>query len=295
MMHDDASNNLGFIVYAIVTVEELRSQTRYVLLFGMIIGNILIFVILLNEVAYYVSPSEELCKFYRALLGLPYLIFSLNYLLVLVDNYVAITRPALHLTRFTVRNVLPCQIALNIFVCFIAKFLIVIGAVALNCQPSAELRLMVNAILAILIATCVVLKVLIYVKTRRSDTTDHRHHDDNNRNAIEMNDAEVGGRTGLRANATDQATIAKRDKKAMRALMISVLTLLAIYIPRTMLALYTFICVKWNGLIAEEECSFLDARPYLTEFTALHGIIQPVSFLCLYDQFWTSWKNRQRS
>ena len=147
---------------------------------------------------------------------------------------------------------------------------------------------MVNAIVVILIAVCVVLKVLIYVRTRRSDTTDHRHHDDYNRNEIEMNDVEVGGRTGLRANATDQATIAKWDKKAMRALMISVLTLLAIYIPRTMLALYTFICVKWNGPLAEEECSFLDERPYLTEFTALHGIIQPLSFLCLYDQFWTA-------
>jgi len=52
---------------------------------------------------------------------------------------------------------------------------------------------MVNAIVVILIAVCVVLKVLIYVRTRRSDTTDHRHHDDYNRNEIEMNDVEVGG------------------------------------------------------------------------------------------------------
>ena len=53
----------GFAAYAIVTVDELRRQTRYILLLGMLLGNILIFVILFDEVAYYVSPSEELCQF----------------------------------------------------------------------------------------------------------------------------------------------------------------------------------------------------------------------------------------
>jgi len=59
----------GFEAYAIVTVDDLRRQTRYILLLGMLLGNILIFVILFDEVAYYVSPSEELCKFYRSLLS----------------------------------------------------------------------------------------------------------------------------------------------------------------------------------------------------------------------------------
>ena len=40
----------GFISYAIATIEELRSQTRYVLFLGMLTGNILSFVNLFLEV-----------------------------------------------------------------------------------------------------------------------------------------------------------------------------------------------------------------------------------------------------
>jgi len=33
----------GFIAYVIVAVKQLRNQTRYILLLGMIVGNMLIF------------------------------------------------------------------------------------------------------------------------------------------------------------------------------------------------------------------------------------------------------------
>ena len=290
-----------FAAYAIVTVDELRRQTRYILLLGMLLGNILIFVILFDEVAYYVSPSEELCQFYRALLGLPYLIFSLNYLLVLVDNYVAITRPALHLTRFTVRNVVPFQIGLTIFVCCIAKLLYIVGVLQLSCEPYFQSRILGISTLALLIVSCAILKIVIFIKTKKIISGS------NQSGASSVDDIEMAGdldrkpgannqqqQQQLRAHTTEEAT-AKQEKKAMRALMFSVISLLIVYIPRLLFALSEYICIKIHpGEEEEGKCNFLDARPFMAEFTALHGIIQPIFFLRLCDQFWTAWHNRHR-
>ena len=81
----------GFIAYAIVSIDELRTQTRYVLFLGMLVGNILSFFNLFTEVAYYLSVFDHNCQVLRVLLGVPYVVFFANYLLVLVDNYFAIS------------------------------------------------------------------------------------------------------------------------------------------------------------------------------------------------------------
>ena len=304
----------GFIVYAIVRVEELRNQTRYILLLGMLVGNILIFVILFDEVAYFVSPSENLCKFYRALLGLPYLIFSVNYLLVLIDNYIAISRPVWHLTRCTIRNVIPCQIGSNLLVCLIAKFFYFIGLITLSCEPTLKSRVLGVSTLTILITSCVILKIIIFIKTKKIISPNTNNLQNHNDDDDEADNIEIGETLNsaapdaiilalappppppinneLRVHTTED-TISKQEKKAMRALMFSVISLLVIYIPRLLLALSEFICTKIHGN-NNEKCNFLDARPFMAEFTALHGIVQPISFLCLCDQFWAAWNNRRQ-
>ena len=314
----------GFISYAIATIEELRSQTRYVLFLGMLTGNILSYVNLFLEVVYFsLTPSKHNCQLLRALLGLPNVIFFANYLLALIDNYVAITRNDLHRAKFTVRNVVPCQIGFTVVVCAFAKFLFLIGAVPLDCSPSIPTRMFVLTTLVLLIVPCVVLKIAIFIKTQQEIIPHHPNSSSSSAssggdscNSIEDQEVLEGAAVGIqgptvaaandeeetmRVHAT-QAAIAKLEKEAMRALMFSVLSLLVIYIPRVLFNVSTFVCTKLVVVVdpnqterRDEKCNFLEAWPIFTEYTALHGIIQPAAFLWFSDQFRTAWKNRHHN
>ena len=313
----------GFISYAIATIEELRSQTRYVLFLGMLTGNILSYVNLFLEVVYFsLSPNLHNCRLLRALLGLPNVIFFANYLLALIDNYVAITRYDLHRAKFTVRNVVPCQIGFTAVVCAFAKFLFLIGAVPLDCSPSIPTRMFVLTTLVLLIVPCVVLKIAIFIKTQQEIIPHHPNSSSSSSassggdSCSSIEDQLEGAAVGIqgppvapgneeeetmRVHAT-QAAIAKLEKEAMRALMFSVLSLLVIYIPRVLFNVSTFVCAKLVVVVdpnqterRDEKCNFLDAWPIFTEYTALHGIIQPTAFLWFSDQFRTAWKNRHHN
>ena len=268
----------GFIAYAIVSIDELRTQTRYVLFFGMLVGNILSFFNLFTEVAYYLSVFDHNCQVLRVLLGVPYVVFFANYLLVLVDNYFAISHTDYHRTKFTTGNVIPCQIVFTISVSAIAKFLYLVGVVPLDCKPSIPAHMCVITTLFLLITSCVVLKIIIYVKTK--DVPHQSQHVKMNTEEIELNPVGVDE---VRVHANEQA-IFKREKEAMRALMISVLSLAVLYIPRISFTFTSFICSQMYPL-EKEECNFLEVRPFFNELAALHGIIQPAIFLWFCDQF----------
>jgi hypothetical protein len=132
--------------------------------------------------------------------------------------------------------------------------------------------------LSVLIVPCVVLKIAIYIQTRDIEFE------------LTVQDEAEFHAGEIRIHVTDE-TVAKREKEAMRALMISVLAILIIYIPRILFTVSTFVCSKLNP-VEKEKCNFLNARPFINEFAALHGIIQPVIFLWFCDQFRTAWKYR---
>ena len=303
----------GFISYAIATIEELRSQTRYVLFLGMLTGNILSFVNLFLEVVYFcLSPILHNCRLLRALLGLPNVIFFANYLLVLIDNYVAITRNALHRSKFTVRNVIPCQIGFTVVVCGLAKIIYIMGVVALDCAPSFQARMSLITTLVFLIVFCVILKIVIFIKTQRVEIISpvsslHPNSKNEKNEEIEMealnretsNQSPNGSASstqanvdsgGIRVHATEEA-IVKRQREEMKALRYSVLPLLALYVPRIIFVCSTVVCSKMYPA-EKEKCNYSEAKPFFTELTSLHGIVQPLIYLWFCNHFWTAWKNR---
>jgi hypothetical protein len=170
--------------------------------------------------------------------------------------------------------------------------------------------------LVLLIVPCVVLKIAVFIKTQQ-DIIPHPSSnasvdgDSGSNEDHQLEVAAVQGRRNAVAVATDdddeetmrvhatEETIAKLEKEAMRALMFSVLSLLVIYIPRVLFNFSTFICSKLHQQPHEnkelEKCNFLEAWPIFTEYTALHGIIQPAAFLFFSEQFRTAWKNRHHN
>ena len=74
--------------------------------------------------------------------------------------------------------------------------------------------------------------------------------------------------------------------------MTSVISLAILYIPQILFDFSIFVCLKTHSS-EKEKCDFLEGmRPFVTEFAAMYGIIQPVIFLWLCDQFWFAWDNR---
>ena len=300
----------AFIVYVIITSEELRNQTRFVLFLGMLIGNIFFYATLFNEVAYQFSSLIHHCKIIRFLRGLPVAIFVINYLLVLVDYYVAVTRSALHRRRFTVWNVVPCQIGLSILVCVVAKLLYIVGTVPLDCRPKPSFlaRMFAIAIMAVLVIPCAIFMILVFLKSNQITplTPDQVIADDSMTQVGSVNSDSGNSSTLIETDedeakptmTADQIRIrvanAKRERDTVHAIMIlcTAHAIAILYIPQILFDFSIFVCLKTHSS-EKEKCDFLERmRPFVTEFAALYGIIQPVIFLWLCDQFWFAWDNR---
>ena len=156
----------GFIAYAILAVEELRQQTRYILFLGMIVGNILIFVGLLSEVAYFFAPGERTRTVHCILIGLPYVIFFANYLLLLLDNYMAIT--CVTWTRKCRKFVVPFQMAFTASACATLKSVMHFPMeMPINCNRCfTEINISGAVTMTVLVVPCIGLKVAIFMKQR---------------------------------------------------------------------------------------------------------------------------------
>ena len=207
-----------------------------------------------------------------------------------------------HRAKFTVRNVVPCQIGFSFVVCSIAKFLYIVGVVTFDCKPSFYDRMLLNTTLALLVVPCVILKITIFIRTQditlRSTiypNTNERVEDINHLNSDNINSSResapsIRANAEIRVHATEE-TIGKWDRESMKALMFCVLSLLILYVPRILFEFSTFVCSKLIPF-QKEMCNFVEARTFFIEFTSLHGVIQPLIFLWFCDQFWTAWNNR---
>ena len=317
----------GFIAYVIVAVKELRRQRRYILLLGMIVGNMFIFVGLLSEVAYFFAPGEDTRTVHCIVIGLPYVVFFANYLLLLFDSYMTITSAAWHRSKFTIRKfAIPFQIAFTASACATVKSVMhILMEMPINCSRSfTEINISGAVTMTVLIVPCICLKVAIFKKQRAALRQDSvavkRSHwmealipastaaqslilaiSVPHFAAIQKGkeDRRQGQQPmGLHMN---EQTIAKREKEAVRSLMISVVSLLVIYIPMFIYCIASYIYYHWlmsPPLIIpyDDENNwhrwFLSLAPTIVEFLALHGFIQPLTFLFTCDQFWDAWNNR---
>ena len=69
--------------------------------------------------------------------------------------------------------------------------------------------------------------------------------------------------------------------------MFSVLSLLILYVPRIIFEFSTVVCSKMYPA-EKEKCNYSEAKPFFTELTSLHGIVQPLIFLWFCDHFWSA-------
>ena len=154
-----------FIACVIISMKRLRSKPRNISLLGLVLSNLSAFVPGLLEFSYLLSPSDELCQLYVAIVGLPYVLFLTNMLLALGCRYSAIAHPLWHMKKVSVRLVVGCQLVASISISVIYKFAYVAQFVPLSCAvPLLQVRI-IAVVLLILFSCCVVAQIIVYRRT----------------------------------------------------------------------------------------------------------------------------------
>lgn len=156
----------GLIACAILYLKRLRSKPRNVFMLGLILSNFSSFVPVLSEFAYYHFPSDELCKFYVAVVGLPYVLFLTNMFLALIDRYVAVVYPMWHLKKITVTLAVVVQLIASLSISLLYKFVYVIGRSPLACEVPLRQVNVIAVSLMTLYFSCVVTQYIVYRQTR---------------------------------------------------------------------------------------------------------------------------------
>lgn len=121
------------IVIKIVISPHLNCIPRNILQLSLILCNIFTLIVVVVELVYYYSPSDEVCKVYVSIVDLPYLAFFLNLLLTMIDRHVAITDPLWHRENITVYGVSFWLVFLDMSLALGVNW-VHIGAGVVNCE-----------------------------------------------------------------------------------------------------------------------------------------------------------------
>ena len=310
-----------FVTAVVLCVDELWCKPRNSLLIGMLTGNLLSFLLATVEVIYYLSPSEDVCKVQHWIAGLPYTVFFLNLLLSLLDRYAAITRPFWHRDKVTVRAVVLWQTGLSLLLCLLIKCVFIFQIDPITCEVNQTEVNIYSAIVPTLFASCIVLRIALYFKTkelinqRRRGIVDPPQHNielvelnqttnalvvgslslvvsvptavsSNNGTIVTTNTSRTEDHSnGMGVHMTDE-TIDKLEEEATRTLVYSLTALLLLYTP--VFAFLGFVLVYTQFYPIEECQSILNWGTYFEELANFHGIEQPLSYLYWSREFWSA-------
>jgi len=155
------------VTVVILSNHRLKNKPRNILFLGIVISSLFSLVTVMLEIIAHYFESPLFCKITGLILGVPYTCILKNLLLALLDRYLAITRPLLHLKTVTVRNVRIIQIIGVIVIFFFIKWPVIFSGVPFRCDLLLIEAKTIAMHQSILILLCVVCYVLVYFKTKQ--------------------------------------------------------------------------------------------------------------------------------
>lgn len=303
-----------FVTCAILYIDELNCKPRNSLLLGMLMGNILSILVATIEFINFLSPHDDLCKIQHALSGLNYVIFFLNLLLSLIDRYAAITRPLWHRDKVTVRFVVLWQIGLSLFFSVLVKGVFIFQIEPLTCDINMTEVNIYSAITPTLFGSCIVIRIVLYFKTKQLLHQRRRNIVDPPGSAAAATTTTTALVTGslslavtttppilvVRSGATTETTTAamsvhmsgdsidQLEEEATRTLAYSLTTLLLLFAPAFIYLAFILVYTQFYPI---EQCqSVLNWSPFIEELANFHGIAQPMAYLYWSREFWSACK-----
>jgi len=264
---------------------------------------------------YYLSPSEETCRFYVTVVGLPYVIFFLNLLLALIDRYLVITRSLWHRDNVTIRGVFIVQISLTMALCFALKAVYIFEVVPLRCEIQLIHGKIVGLTLLILFISCLVAQFVVYQKTRdvfkglpmnTSSGTSQRSvslstirnafprgvHHNHQQQQQPLDSSRSGSDGGCIVNWESSSSLTPMEIEATKTLMAGVISLLVITAP-LIIFMFPFLVCSSSSMQTTLVCRNINwLAPYFKEFPLIHSVVQPILYIYWSDEFSAAIRSR---
>ena len=299
------------IAMVIVKMRRLRCKPRNIFMLGIFNSNFLSLTTAAIEMAYFLSPNDDICIFYVSVVGLPYCIFFLNLLLALIDRYVAITRPLWYRDNVTVRGVLIVQLSLTALLSMGLKSVYIFQIVPLGCEIQLIHGKIVGLTLVTLFLSCVALQIAVYLKTRQlfkglpvtTQITEQLRTVSlsTRRNAATRGVAHHQQGSACHSLSTDMGCTVSWDSsssltpmeiEATKTLLAGVVSLLAITGPLIIYAFPMLTCSSSSMQNVPFCVSITWLAPYFKELPVIHAVCQPILYLYRSDEFYSAISSR---
>ena len=155
------------IVTIILTSKRLKRKPRNILFLGVSTASLFTLFTLMFELIAHHYQSPIFCKMTGLGLGAAYTCLLNNMLLALIDRFLAIVSPLFHRKIVTVKSVWIIQIFGGIIIFISIKWPYLFGFAPLQCGFLMFEAKTLATLQAIMIFSCVILYILVYLKTKR--------------------------------------------------------------------------------------------------------------------------------
>ena len=280
-----------FVACVIIFNKRLRTKPRNIFLLGLVLSNISICGPVSIEFSYFISPSDELCPLYVAIVGLPYVLFLTNLLLALVDRYAAIVHPLWYTKNATVRLAVLSQLIASLFISIIYKFAYIAQFIPLHCEIQV-IQVKINTFtFLILFSSCVVAQIIVYRRTKKILRFKKRKRETATESGVAtnipiitfnlvaqqiINPTDYLGESASPSEFSD-SSINRLEMKATKALIVSVTSLSIVTGPILLFNSVMFVCRLYFENHTCISISWLAL--FLRGFIVLHVVIHPVFYL----------------
>ena len=282
-------SSLGFllnseIVLRIVYDTNLMRKPRYILKLSTSFSSMFTLFTNVVGIAHFVLwQDHHFCKFYILIVGWSYGTFLLNFLLSLIDCFVAITFPLWHRSKVDPRFVLISLIILHCVLFLAMKWEFIFGVVPLQCAVQIS-HTCIRRVLFHLIFFCAIFICTDYVLTLKKHPRSLRTIAIRTPNA---NSYSVDKQTTtLMAVHSSTESVRRMELKATRTFLLDfIIPLFLLPLPGI---LFLYFYITFCPLIYEMEvCNGLASliTPYIVVLLTIHAVVKPIMSLFLNKNF----------
>lgn len=283
------------IVMRILYDKVLRQKPRYILQLSTTFSSLFTLFTNAVEIIHFVfGPSNSICRLFMLIIGWSYGTFLLNFLLSLIDCFVAITFPLWHRQKVTPRRVIFWLIALNSTLMMIMKWMFIGRVIPIRCAVQIIHAATVRLIVFILFILCTIFLCLDYALTWHKlprTSIQVRQHVQSELEAIEMNDliepseAAAVQVTSRMTVHTSIASVRRMELKATQTFFCDFIPLFLLPLPGLLFFFfYLTICPSFYDKV--EVCDDLVwLIPYVGGLMSAHAVVNPILSLCLNKDF----------
>ena len=282
------------IVLRIVYDSNLMRKPRYILQLSTTFSSMFtLFTNVVGIIHFIFWQDHHFCKFYMFIAGWSYCTFLFNFLLSLIDCFVAITLPFWHRKNVTPRLVIFSLIVLNLVLMLAMKWQFILGIAPLRCVVQISHTVTITKTLFHLVFLCAfflsVDYILTWKKLPRSSRsivirTPNARRAQRESEEIEMVDL-IQQPTALMSVHSSIESVRRMELKATRTFLLDFIPLFLLPLPGLIFLYFYFtICPLIYEMEVCNDLAWL-ISPYMGILFTIHAVVNPILSLCLNKNF----------